>query len=57
MNEVTYGPDSVLRLAQRSSEKASLNLNILILCRETYDGSHAENMGQCKIERSPTYEI
>jgi len=54
---VTYGPDSALRLAQRSSEKASLNLNIWILYREAHEGSQAENMGQCKTERSPTYEI
>lgn len=57
MSEMTYGPDSALRLAHRSSERASLNLNIWILYRETHDGSQAENMGQCKTERSPTYEI
>jgi len=54
---MTYGPDSAHRVAQRSSEKVSLNLNILIPYRKTHDRSQAENMGQCKIERSPTYEI
>lgn len=54
---MTYDPDSTLRLAQRSSEKASLNLNIWILYTETHDGSQAENLGEHKTERSSTYEI
>jgi len=47
-SELTYGPDSALRLAQRSSERASLDLNIWILYRETHDGSQAENMDSAR---------
>jgi hypothetical protein len=53
---VPYGPDSAPRLAHRSSEKGSLYLNFWIHYTETQNRSHAENVGQHRAKRSPTYD-